>query len=177
MRAVYASMATVVFMTFSTTTEPSDVLIVGGSAAGLSAALALGRSRRSVVVIDAGRPRNATSAHMHGVLGQDGLSPAEFLARGRRDLEPYDVTLVEGTATGATRLEDGTFEVALQDGRTYAARALLAATGVRDELPDIPGLWERWEKTCCTAPTVMDGRSATSRSRCSRPPRCRRTPR
>ncbi len=120
------------------------MVIVGGSAAGLSAALALGRSRRSVVVVDSGRPRNATSAHMHGVLGQDGLSPTEFLARGRRDLQPYDVSFVDGEVTSATRLDDGTFEVTLDDGRRYAARALLAATGVRDELPDIPGLRERW---------------------------------
>lgn len=81
---------------------------------------------------------------MHGVLGQDGLSPVEFLAHGRRDLKPYDVTFVDGTASGAVRLDDGRFEVALQDGRTYAALALLAATGVRDELPDIPGLRDRW---------------------------------
>ncbi len=137
-------MGSVVGMTSSISTEPCDVVIVGGSAAGLSAALALGRSRRRVVVIDAGHPRNVSSAHVHGVLGHDGLSPAEFLDKGRHDLEPYDIALVEGIATDATRLDDGTFRVALQDGRTHSARALLAATGVRDELPDIPGLGQRW---------------------------------
>lgn len=121
-----------------------DVVVVGGSAAGLSAALALGRSRRSVVVIDAGQPRNATSAHMHGVLGHDGAAPADFLARGREDLVPYDVTFVDGVVTGATHVEGGAFEVTLDDGRSYSSRALLAATGVHDELPDIPGLRSRW---------------------------------
>ncbi len=103
-----------------------------------------------VVVIDAGQRRNATSAHMHGVLGHDGSAPGDFLARGREDLATYDVTFVDGAVTGVTRSAgssddgDGGFEAILEDGRTYSARALLAATGVRDELPDIPGLRSRW---------------------------------
>lgn len=121
-----------------------DTVIVGGSAAGLCAALALGRSRRSVVVIDAGAPRNAASPHMHGVLGHDGLPPADFLALGRRDLEPYDVTFVDGEATRAERTNDDRVTVSLADGRTFSGRTLVAATGLRDALPDIPGLRERW---------------------------------
>ena len=76
-------------------TESYDVAVVGGSAAGLSAALVLGRARRRVVVIDAGAPRNAPAAHMHGFLSRDGMPPAELLATGRAELRSYDVDLVE----------------------------------------------------------------------------------
>lgn len=131
-------------MTSAPIAEPVDVLIIGGSATGLSAALALGRSRRRVVVVDDGHPRNASTPHMHGVLGHDGLSPAEFLGKGRRDLEPYDVTFVEGRAANAQVDDTGSVQVTLDSGQTHRARALLVATGLRDELPDIPGLRERW---------------------------------
>ena len=122
----------------------TDVIVVGGGAAGLSASLALGRSRRSVVVIDAGQPRNAPAAHMHGVLGHDGLPPLEFLEKGRAEVAGYGVEFVQAAATGARRRDDGMFDVQLDDGTTRSARRLLVATGVTDELPDIPNLRARW---------------------------------
>lgn len=124
--------------------SPADVVVIGGSAAGLSGALALGRSRRRVVVIDSGRPRNAPSAHMNGVLGFDGVAPADFLAAARRDVLRYDVTIVDGTVVRARRRSDSTFAVTLDGGQEVKARRLLVATGLTDELPDISGLRERW---------------------------------
>lgn len=121
-----------------------DVIVIGGSAAGLSAALALGRSRRSVVVIDAGHPRNAPSAHMHGYLGHDGLPLLDFLELGRVDVARYGVVFTEATATTVVRRDDATFDVALDDGRKLASRRVLVATGLVDELPDVAGLRERW---------------------------------
>ncbi len=122
----------------------SDVIVVGGGPAGLSASLALGRSRRSVLVIDAGHPRNEPAAHMHGVLGHDGLPPGEYLALGRAEVAGYGVAFVEASAIGARRRDDGLFDVDLDDGTTRTARRLLVASGVTDQLPDIPHLRERW---------------------------------
>ena len=117
-----------------------DVAIVGGGAAGLSAALVLGRARRRVVVVDGGAPRNAPAAHMHGFLSRDGLSPAELLRVGRDEVSAYGVELFTGQVTS---VEAG-FTLHLDDGRVIAARRLLLATGATDELPDIPGAAERW---------------------------------
>ena len=122
----------------------SDVIVVGGGPAGSSASLALGRSRRSVLVIDAGHPRNEPAAHMHGVLGHDGLPPGEYLALGRAEVAGYGVAFVEASAIGARRRDDGLFDVDLDDGTTRTARRLLVASGVTDQLPDIPHLRERW---------------------------------
>ena len=124
--------------------ESFDVIVVGGGAAGLSASLALGRSRRSVLVIDAGHPRNEPAAHMHGVLGHDGIPPAEYLEQGRAEVAGYGVQFVQAAATGARRRDDGLFDVDLDDGTSRSARRLIVATGVTDELPDIPHLRERW---------------------------------
>ncbi len=126
-----------------------EVVVVGGSAAGLSAALALGRSRRSVLVIDSGNPRNASSAHLHGVLGHDGLAPADFAAVGRRDVERYGVQVQHAMAVGAARAKVGlngapTFDVFLDNGHTIRARRILVASGVTDHLPEIEGVRERW---------------------------------
>jgi len=133
-----------------------DVLIVGGGAAGLSAALVLSRARRSVVVIDAGHPRNAPAAHMHGFLGSDGLPPADLLAAGRREILGYGATLVPGTASAITRSEAGggapRFEVTLEGGMAIAARRILVSTGLRDDVPDIPGLRERWGRDVLHCP-------------------------
>ena len=120
-----------------------DVVIVGGGAAGLSAALALGRVRRSVVVIDAGEPRNAPAAHMHGFLSRDGMPPKEFLAVGREEVRDYDVAVLDGRAVSA-EAHAGTFVVSLEDGRRVAGRRMLVTTGLIDELPEIDGLAERW---------------------------------
>ncbi|BDZ65488.1 NAD(P)/FAD-dependent oxidoreductase [Agromyces mangrovi Wang et al. 2018] len=123
-----------------------DVIIVGGGAAGLSAALILGRARRRVLVIDAGSPRNATAVHMHGVLGRDETPPGDLLAAGRAELTRYDVSVASGTVTSATSFADDVpgFEVLLSSDERYTARRLLVATGLVDELPDIPGLADQW---------------------------------
>jgi thioredoxin reductase len=117
-----------------------DVAIVGGGAAGLSAALVLGRARRRVVVVDAGEPRNAPAAHMHGFLSRDGLPPADLIRIGREETSAYGVELVPGRVASV----GPGFSVALGDGTTLAARRLLIATGATDELPPIPGLADRW---------------------------------
>jgi thioredoxin reductase len=117
-----------------------DVVVIGGGAAGLSAALVLGRARRRVVVVDAGAPRNAPAARMHGFLSRDGMAPAELLASGRAELRGYDVDLVEDEVAQV----DGAFTLRLASGRVLQARRVLLATGAVDELPDIPGARERW---------------------------------
>jgi thioredoxin reductase len=117
-----------------------DVVVVGGGAAGLSAALVLGRARRRVAVVDAGSPRNAPADSMHGFLSRDGVPPAQLLATGRAELETYGVELIEGDAVEATP----GFVVRLADGRTLSSRRLLLATGAVDVLPAIEGARERW---------------------------------
>ncbi|MEW2251468.1 NAD(P)/FAD-dependent oxidoreductase [Streptomyces sp. NPDC006975] len=124
-------------------TEMYEVIVVGGGAAGLSAALVLGRARRRTLVVDAGEPRNAPAAHMQGFLSRDGMPPAEFLAVGREEIARYGVELVRDRAVDAVR-EDGGFAVRLAGGREVRARHLVMATGLKDELPEVPGLAERW---------------------------------
>ena len=128
-----------------------DVAIVGGGAAGLSAALVLGRARRSVVVLDAGRPRNAPAAHMHGFLSRDGMPPSELLATGRAEVRGYGGEIISGTVRGVDAVQAG-FSVRLVDGRRVAARRLLVTTGLTDELPDVPGLAERWARDVLHCP-------------------------
>ncbi|WP_298742198.1 SAM-dependent methyltransferase [uncultured Microbacterium sp.] len=120
-----------------------DVLIIGGGTAGLSAAQMLGRARRRTLVIDAGEPRNRFAAHMHGVLGHDGLDPAELLARGRREARAYGVEIMDGRVTGIHD-EGRMLRVDRADGTQDLARAVLIATGVHDDLPPIPGLDAQW---------------------------------
>ena len=132
-----------------TTDRPDDldasyeVLVLGGGAAGLNAALMLTRSRRSVAVVDAGSPRNAPAAAVHGLLGHEGLSPLELVARGRREVRAYGGHVVEGSVARAEGALDD-FTVTLTDGRTARARRLVVATGTVDELPDVAGLADRW---------------------------------
>ena len=147
-----------------------DVVVIGGGAAGLSAALVLGRARRRVAVIDAGSPRNAPAAQMHGFLSRDGMPPRELLATGRAEVARYGVAVVEDAVVGidpgfvvrlaggrrlrarrvvtgeavSARAEDGGFVVRLADGQEVRSRRLLVTTGLVDELPDLPGLRERW---------------------------------
>ena len=121
-----------------------DVIIIGGSFAGLAAAMPLARARRRVLLIDAGQPRNRFAAHSHGFLGQDGVTPADIQARGMAELSAYPTfTLLRGNVVGAAGTLD-TFTVTLADGSTLKGRRLILATGVRDELPAIPGMKERW---------------------------------
>ena len=131
-----------------TNNEMYDVVIVGGGAAGLSAALVLGRARRRVAVIDGGAPRNAPAAHMQGFLSRDGLPPAELLAAGRAEVTGYGVEIIIDTVLDI----DPGFVVTLAGGSTLTARRILLATGVSDELPDIDGIWERWGKDLLHCP-------------------------
>lgn len=133
-----------------------DVVVVGGGAAGLSGALALARSRRSVLVIDSGQPRNAPAAHMHNYLSRDGMAPLELLAVGRAEVSGYGGQLIDGNVAMVKRLDDhdnhGGFRVALSNGSEVYARRLLVATGLVDELPDIPGVAERWGRDVIHCP-------------------------
>ncbi|MGO2004762.1 NAD(P)/FAD-dependent oxidoreductase [Arthrobacter rhombi] len=120
-----------------------DVIIIGAGAAGLSAALTLGRSLRSTLVLDTGTPRNRFAAGIHGVLGNDGTAPEDFLARGRSEVAGYGVQF--GTAAAATVVAtDAGITVTDTQGRRHAARRLVAATGISDELPPLPGLAAGW---------------------------------
>ncbi|POX59994.1 thioredoxin reductase [Streptomyces sp. Ru62] len=127
-----------------------EVVVVGGGAAGLSAALVLGRSRRRTLVVDAGEPRNAPSAHMQGYLSRDGMSPAEFLAVGREEIARYGVELVRDRVVDVSR--EGDFTAVLAGGRTVRARQLVIATGLTDELPAVPGLAERFGRDVVHCP-------------------------
>jgi thioredoxin reductase len=119
-----------------------DVIIVGAGPAGLSAALMLGRCRRRVLVIDSGSPRNAASRAMHGFLSRDGMPPREFLTTAREQMRRYDTVELRDGCVVEAECREGTFHVTLEDGAQHAARKLLIATGVVDNLPDIPGFRE-----------------------------------
>jgi thioredoxin reductase/ubiquinone/menaquinone biosynthesis C-methylase UbiE len=129
-----------------------DVAVVGGSAAGLAAALQLGRQRRSVIVVDAGEPRNAPAAHMHSFLGREGSPPSELAAAGRDEVRSYGGEVLAGRVAAVTRADDGSFRVGLDGGHTVVARRVLAATGLFDELPDIDGLAEHWGRDVIHCP-------------------------
>jgi thioredoxin reductase len=122
--------------------ESYDVVVVGGGAAGLSGAVALARSRRSVLVVDAGEPRNTPALHVHNFLTRDGTSPAQIYAAGREEVARYGGS-VETSRVTALRRDGERFAVQIGD-RAVTARRLLMATGLRDELPEVPGLAERW---------------------------------
>ena len=131
-------------MTIQNLSTEFDVIVVGGSYAGLSAATQLARARRRVLVIDTGQRRNRYARHSHGFLGQDGREAAAIAAEGRAQLLNYPtVQWREGTAAQAARLGDG-FRITLNDGPDVGAQALVLATGVVDQLPALPGLAERW---------------------------------
>ncbi|MFI1725481.1 NAD(P)/FAD-dependent oxidoreductase [Streptomyces sp. NPDC020489] len=129
-------------------TDTYEVIVIGGGAAGLSAALVLGRSRRRTLVVDAGEPRNAPAAHMQGYLTRDGMPPAEFLALGREEIARYGVELVRDRAVDVT----GDLTVTLASGRTVRARRLVIATGLKDELPTVPGVAERFGRDVLHCP-------------------------
>ena len=131
--------------------EPLDTLVLGGGAAGLSGALTLARSRRSVLVLDAGEPRNAPAAGVHAFLTRDGLPPAELVRLGRDEVESYGGRVRPGTAVAARRVGD-LFAVDTADGETLHARRLLVATGLVDELPDLPGVRELWGRDVLHCP-------------------------
>jgi thioredoxin reductase len=120
-----------------------DVIVIGGGPAGLSGAVALSRALRSVLVIDAGEPRNAPADGIHNFLTRDDIAPADFRTAGQAEVRHYGGEIIEERVTGAGRDGD-LLTVQLADGRSYAARRLLVTTGLTDELPDIPGLREHW---------------------------------
>lgn len=121
-----------------------DVVIVGGGPAGLNAALMLGRARRRTLLCDSGRPRNSVSHSMHGLLSRDGADPADVRRVGREQLAQYDtVEVAEDEVIDALRADCG-FSLVLKDRGRVAARRVLLATGMRDELPSIPGLTSLW---------------------------------
>ncbi|CAM5691435.1 NAD(P)/FAD-dependent oxidoreductase [Streptomyces afghaniensis] len=131
-------------------TERYAVVVVGGGTAGLSAALVLGRARHRTLVVDAGEPRNAPAAHMQGYLSRDGMPPAEFLAAGREEIARYGVELVRDRVVAVDKGED--FAVLLAGGRTVRARRLVIATGLKDELPAVPGVAERFGRDVLHCP-------------------------
>jgi thioredoxin reductase len=122
--------------------ESYDVVVIGGGAAGLSGAVALARSRRSVLVADAGEPRNSPAGHVHNFLTRDGTPPGELYAAGRAEVARYGGHVEAGQVTSLSG--DGELFLAEVNGRAVTARRLLVATGLHDELPDVPGLAERW---------------------------------
>jgi thioredoxin reductase len=129
-----------------------DVVVIGGGAAGLSSALVLSRARRKVLVVDSGTPRNAPATHMRGFLSRDGFAPGELLAIGREEVTSYGATVLAGAVTELVACGSDGFSVLLADGQRFAARSLLVATGLRDELPDIPGLRNRWARDVLHCP-------------------------
>ncbi|PZF55567.1 thioredoxin reductase [Curtobacterium sp. MCSS17_008] len=145
-----------------------DVIVIGGSAAGLSAALILGRSRRSVLVVDAGDPRNAVAEGAHNYLGREGVAPAELTRVGREEVTAYGVEVTAGRVVAASATDgDGVdpvgFSVTLDSGVVVTSRRLVVATGAVDVLPDVPGLAEQWGRGVVHCPfchgwEVRDGR-------------------
>jgi thioredoxin reductase len=144
--------------------DACDVVVIGGSWAGLAAAMQLGRARRRVLVVDAGQPRNRFARASHGFLGQDGRSPAAILDTFRAQVLAYPtVEFQAGLVTEARPAGDGVFAIDLSSTESLQAERLILATGVVDELPIIPGLAERWGATVLHCPychgyEVADGR-------------------
>ena len=128
-----------------------DVVIIGGGPAGLSAATALARSRRTVLVVDSGHPRNAPAGHLHNFLSRDSTSPLELVALGRKEVESFGGTVESAEVGGVRRVDDG-FEVTTADGRTTQARRVLITSGLEDRLPEIPGVAERWGRDVLHCP-------------------------
>jgi len=138
--------------------EMWDVVIVGGGAAGLSAALILARARRRVLVLDAGAPRNRFAPHMHGVLSRNGYSPLQLVEDGRREVRAADGVIATGRVTEVRRAERG-FALTTEDGEQIRAGRLIVATGIRDVLPPIDGLAEQWGRGVVACP-YCDGYEA-----------------
>lgn len=131
-----------------------DVVVIGGGSAGLSAALMLGRTRRSVAVVDAGNPRNSPADGVHGFLTSEGMSPKDLVAKGRAEVESYGGVIIPGTAVDAAATDDPRyrFRTTLEDGTVLSSRRLLLTTGLTDRLPDISGLADHWGKDVLHCP-------------------------
>ena len=129
-----------------------DVAVIGGSFAGLSAAMQLARARRRVLILDSGSPRNRFAHASHGFLGQDGRAPAEILDIARAQVLAYSTAEFRRDPAMRAEARDGAFEVTLASGASERARRLVLASGVIDDLQDIPGLRERWGQTVLHCP-------------------------
>lgn len=139
-----------------------DVLIIGGSFAGLAAALQLGRARRTVTVLDTGLPRNRFAGHSHGVLGHDHKQPQEILAEARQQLARYPtIRLVTARADAVSGVIDD-FSVHSAEGGRFRARRLILSYGVTDKMPDVPGFAEGWGTVIVPCP-YCDGFEAADR--------------
>ena len=129
-----------------------DVIVVGGSFAGMSAAMQLARARQKVIVIDAGMPRNRFADESHGFLGQDGRAPAAIIRDARSQLQRYpSAEITSGEAIAAHAHGDG-FSIEVAGGGKHRAKHLVLATGVSDELPPVPGMSKRWGQTVLHCP-------------------------
>lgn len=129
-----------------------DAIIIGGSFAGLSAAIYVARAHRQVLIIDAGEPRNRFAQASHGFFGHDGHKPADMITTMRNQLKAYPtVRFVDGKAVSAATTPQG-FEVIMADGTRHDSARLVLATGLTDDLPPLPGLKERWGKTVIHCP-------------------------
>lgn len=140
-----------------------DAVVVGGSFAGLSAAMQLARARRRILLVDGGRPRNRFARASHGFLGQDGRAPADIVQTARAQVLAYPTAAFRADEAVHARQEDGAFTLEMASGDTVRARRLVLATGIVDDLPDVPGLRERWGRTVLHCPychgyEVADGR-------------------
>ncbi|MGZ8992830.1 MAG: NAD(P)/FAD-dependent oxidoreductase [Burkholderiaceae bacterium] len=133
--------------------KPWDTIIIGGGPAGMSAALVLGRCCRRVLVCDAGRPRNWAAERMHGFLTRDDIAPSEFRSLALKELERYEnVKVWSGEVTDVEHEPNGRFRVLLDDDRWDVTRKLLIATGVQDQVPDLPRIEEFWGKSVHQCP-------------------------
>ena len=129
-----------------------DVIVVGGSYAGISAAMQIARGRQKVLVLDAGKRRNRFASHAHGILGFDGVDPAKIAELGREQLLAYPTVEWKLGEAAHAKGSIGQFEIALASGETLEAKRLVLATGVVDDLPEIPGMQELWGKRIFACP-------------------------
>ncbi len=121
-----------------------EAIVIGGSFAGLSAAMQLARARRKILVLDAGKPRNRFARASHGFLGQDGRAPKEIMETARKQLLAYPTVAFHAAEATDAAMQDSAFAVAFGDGGEARAKRLVLATGMTDHLPDVPGMQELW---------------------------------
>jgi thioredoxin reductase len=129
-----------------------DCAIIGGGPAGLNAALVLGRAKRSVMLFDDNKPRNAVTQHSHGFITRDGVRPAEFRAIGQREITQYPSVEISPTRVETVRKQGPTFELVARSGETFEARTLILATGIQETLPAVEGIYDYYGKSLFNCP-------------------------